>query len=109
MNVFTIIYKGNMHHVSVRQFRTYLCIVLIVLLSLIISVSFLSTYWGRQKVIVEIKQAIKGNEYKEVEGFKLFKDKKNQAYITTNNYREVADISISGTGDAGVRKTWEGE
>ena len=97
MNLFTIIYQGEMYHISAKQFRAYICIAATILISIIIAIALLSAHQNRQQMVAEINQAIKGNKYVKVEDFEFFKSLQNKTYITTNNYREVSDISVSNT------------
>ena len=118
MNLFTVIYQGEMHHISARQFRAYLCIAITILISMGVAILLLGNYQAKQKMTAEINQAIKGNKYAKVEDFEFFRSTKKQTFITTNNYREVADISvvnmshpsnssdIAGMGSEGTVKVW---
>lgn len=99
MSLYVALYKGRPTVFSVvllSRFKAYFLIALLILISMIVTASLLGMHYGRQDITNKIKQAIKGNEYKKVEGFEFFTDKKGQAYITNNNYREVADISMAG-------------
>ena len=99
MNIYTIIGKEKLHHITDKQIKTYSILVAIILIALAAAIWLLGEYQGRMKLKAEIKQAIKANEFRQVEDLYIFRSIKNQSYISTSKFREVADIEIAGAGD----------
>ena len=85
---------SNLFLVTIKQFRQILVVALVVW-----AVSLTGAYYRgkaveRKQVYAKIKSAILSNKTTRLGEFTLFKDYKNQSYICTENFKEVADISI---------------
>ena len=106
-NVFVVTGWNGLKYIRREDIAKILLLVIFLVSVLVIVVWFVSAHYAKTTIINEFKAAILANEYRGVEGFEFFTSLQDKRYISYK-VRNVADISIAGAGDEGVRKTWEG-
>ncbi len=86
---------SNLILISSKQFRKILVAYLVFLALSLAGGIFVGKTVERKQIYTQIEIGILSNKTTKIGKFTLFKDYKNQSYICTENFKEVADISIT--------------
>ena len=105
-NGFMFVGKRGLKYVRRGDIAKILLLMIFLVSVLVITVWLVSVHYAKTTMINEFKAAIMSNENRRVEEFDFFTSVQNKRYISYK-LKNVADISIAGAGDEGVRKTWE--
>ena len=89
--MFTIISKGEMHHVSVKQFKVGLCLALTILVLLIITIYFLAQ--------IKSKQDESFKRFIQAEKAGIFQGVTMSPLADPKTYKHEGQWQIAGAGD----------
>lgn len=104
-NVFMFVGRDGLKYIRRGDIVRILLLVIFLVSVLAITVWLVSAHYAKTTMITKFKAAILSNEHRSVEGFEFFTSVQNKRYISYK-VKNVADISIAGAGDEGVRQIW---